>query len=194
MRNFRKGWRALAIWDWLKGKGQDMQPRGAVVDAGVPPQGRVDELPLPAPLFYLHYQGFGRLPDAPELQKDLLEFAIQAEFLRLLPRQSARTFLAQHPETPVEENTLTAFFQVLFSEITRRMYIDAARQRPEAVGLRFSLAKPETASTAAQEVVAANPSGLGPGVYAFTQIPENPHPGTENPFVIRILYRKDLQE
>ena len=171
-----------------------MQPRGAVVDAGVPPQERVDELPLPAPLFYLHLQGFGQLPDDPELHQVLLDFATQANFLRLLPRQSARSVLAEHPQAQVDENTLTAFFRVLFSEITRRMYIDAARQRPEAAGLRFTLAKPDNASAAAQAVVATDAHGLGPGAYPFTHIPENPQPGTENPFVIRILYRKDLQE
>ncbi len=171
-----------------------MQPRGAVVDAGVPPQERVEELPLPAPLFYLHYQGFGQLPEDSALQRALSEFVVRADFLRLLPRESARSFLAAHPDSGVAENTLVAFFRVLFSEITRRMYVDAARQRPEAIGLRFSLAKPETASAAAQSIVSEDVHGLGPGTYPFTHIPENPQPGTENPFVIRIVYRKDLQK
>ena len=30
------------------------------------------------------------------------------------------------------------------------------------------------------------------GVYPFTHIPENPHPGTENPFIIRVVMKKDL--
>ena len=184
----------MAIWDWFTGKGQGSQPRGAVVDAGVPPQERVDELPLPEPLFYIHLQGFGRLPDDSALHHALLRFATQAEFLRLLPRQSARSFLAERPQTQIDENTLAAFFQVLFSEITRRMYVDAARQRPEAVGLRFTLAKAENASPVAQTIVSTDAHGLGPGVYPFTHIPENPDPGTENPFVIRILYRKDLEK
>ncbi|WP_308388430.1 hypothetical protein [Acidithiobacillus sp. AMEEHan] len=171
-----------------------MSPRGAVVDAGVPPQERVDELPLPEPLFYLHLRGFGQLPDHPELHQAMLRFATQAEFLRLLPRQSARNFLAAHPQPAIEENTLTVFFQVLFSEITRRMYLDAARQRPDAVGLRFTLAKAESASPAAQTIVTTDAHGLGAGVYPFTHVPENPDPGTENPFIIRILYRKDLEK
>jgi len=33
---------------------------------------------------------------------------------------------------------------------------------------------------------------LGAGTYPFTHIPENPHPGTENPFIIRIVMKKDL--
>lgn len=185
----------MAIWDWLSGKEQQgTAPRGAVVDAGVPPQERVDELPLPEPLFFRHWQGFARLPDDADLQRAIYTFATQAEFLRLLPRQAARAFLAENPQPALDENTLTAFFQVLFGEITRRMYIDAARQRPEALGLRFSLANEKTASVAARAIVAADQHALGPGVYPFTQIPENPDPGTENPFVIRILYRKDLQE
>ncbi|MCE5360700.1 MAG: hypothetical protein JJ714_06920, partial [Acidithiobacillus sp.] len=127
-------------------------------------------------------------------QQAIYVFATQAEFLRLLPRQAARAFLAEKPRPDLDENTLTAFFQVLFGEITRRMYIDAARQRPEALGLRFSLANERTASAAARSIVAADQHAMGPGVYPFTHIPENPDPGTENPFVIHILYRKDLQE
>ncbi|MCE5360158.1 MAG: hypothetical protein JJ714_04035, partial [Acidithiobacillus sp.] len=51
----------MAIWDWLTGREQQSTaPRGAVVDAGVPPQARVEELPLPEPLFVRHWQGFAR--------------------------------------------------------------------------------------------------------------------------------------
>ncbi len=181
------------IWDWLRGKedGGEPVPRGSVIEAGIPNQERVDHLPLPEMLFLFHYQGFAKLPDDSLWQQKLLHWARQAEFLRALPRQSARDFLQESPIPGIDEQTLTSFFQVLFSEITRRLYIQGARQRPGVVGLRLSLVNEQSASPAARAIVAKDAFGLGQGVYPLTQIPENPDPGRENPFILRVLYNKD---
>jgi hypothetical protein len=84
------------------------------------------------------------------------------------------------------------FFKVLHSEITRRMYIDAARKREDVAGLQFTLRDPARADARVCAIAEANSYDLGAGTYPFTHIPENPHPGTENPFIIRIVMKKDL--
>ncbi|MBU2833361.1 hypothetical protein [Acidithiobacillus ferriphilus] len=184
------------MWNWLRGRTEPVAPpSGVVIDAGIPAQDRVAELPLPEPLFILHYNGFGLLPENPELRQILLETARSGDFLRDMPRVSAQQLAARaglRVRFGVDVDTVARFFRVLHAEITRRMYVEAARQREGAVGLRLTLLKPETATPEDQAIVNADTHGLGAGVYPFTHIPENPHPGTENPFIIRVVMKKDL--
>ncbi|MEY2333941.1 hypothetical protein [Acidithiobacillus ferrianus] len=184
------------MWSWLRGKMEsDVPPSGVIVDAGIPAQDRVAELPLPEPLFILHYNGFGALPDDADLRRVLLATARDGDFLRDLPRVSAQKLEARaglQARFGVDADTMTRFFRVLHAEITRRMYVEAARQREGAVGLRLTLLKPETASPEERIMVATDAHGLGAGVYPFGHIPENPHPGSENPFMIRVVMKKDL--
>ncbi|MGC9128473.1 MAG: hypothetical protein ACP5GA_07040 [Acidithiobacillus sp.] len=183
-------------WFWQKTAGPQEPPRGVVVEAGVPPQGRVDCLPLPEILFARHYHGYARLPEDPALMAFLLAWARSPDFLRDLPRQSARRFLASQPgaSARTDEQSLTGFFKVLHSEITRRMYLDGARQREGVVGIRLRLRDPATASSAAQALVANDAHGLGPGIYPLNAVPENPEPGREHPFIIQIVSKKDLSQ
>ncbi len=175
----------------MRGRGpRDGSPRGGVVEAGIPPQERVDFLPLPEPIFYLHYYGFGRLPDDPCLQEQILNFARSADFLRDMPRASAKRLLASPDRAGLCEEDLAGFLKILFSEITRRMYIEAARKRPGAIGVQFSLTGSGHAAPEAMAVVSADAHGLGAGVYPFTHIPENSCPGAESPFVIRVVMKK----
>ncbi len=169
---------------------REESPRGGVVDAGIPPEDRVDCLPLPEPIFYLHYHGFGRLPDDLPLQEKILNLARSPDFLRDMPRGSAKKFLSSMDRTGLREEDLAGFLKILFSEITRRMYIEAARQRPGAIGVQLSLPGSGNAAPAAVAAVSADAHGLGAGVYPFTHIPENPCPGMENPFVIRVVMKK----
>ena len=184
------------MWNWLRGRTEPVvPPSGVVIDAGIPAQDRVAELPLPEPLFILHYNGFGLLPENPELRQILLETARSGDFLRDMPRVSAQQLAARaglQVRFGVDADTVVRFFRVLHAEITRRMYVEAAREREGAAGLRLTLRKPETATPEDQAIVNADAHGLGAGVYPFTHIPENPHPGTENPFIIRVVMKKDL--
>ncbi|MBN2679296.1 hypothetical protein HHS34_009835 [Acidithiobacillus montserratensis] len=184
------------MWDWLRGRsGPKVPPRGVVVDAGIPNQDRVAELPLPEALFVLHYNGFAQLPENAELRQLLLDTARNGEFLRDLPRVSARRLEESHglqSRFGVELENVVRFFKVLHSEITRRMYIDAARKREDVAGVQFTLRDPGQADVEQLAIVEADPSALGAGVYPLNHIPENPHPGTENPFIIRIVLKKDL--
>ncbi|MBN2679220.1 hypothetical protein [Acidithiobacillus thiooxidans] len=184
------------MWDWLRGKsGPTAPPRGVVVDAGIPNQERVAELPLPEALFVLHYNGFAKLPENAELRQLLLNTARNGDFLRDLPRVSARRLeesAALQSRFGIELETVVQFFKVLHSEITRRMYIDAARKREDVAGLQFTFRDPAGADARVCAIAEANPYDLGVGTYPFTHIPENPHPGTENPFIIRIVMKKDL--
>ncbi len=184
------------MWDWLRGKnGAVRAPAGVLVDAGIPPQERVAELPLPEPLFIAHYNGFGELAEDAELRALLLATARAGEFLRDLPRRSAqgleeRVGLEARFGVPVD--TVARFFRVLHGEITRRMYLEAARQREGAVGVSFVLIHPEQATGPQRRIVEADDFGLGAGVYPFNHIPENPEPGKENPYIIRVVMKKDL--
>jgi hypothetical protein len=194
--NFRGTERSGLKWFWQKTAGPQEPPRGVVVEAGVPPQERVDRLPLPEILFARHYHAFADLPDDPELMSELLAWARSPDFLRDLPRQSARRFLAraQGAAGSVEEQCLTAFFKVLHSEITRRMYLEGARHREGVVGIRLRLRDPATAGSAAQALVSDDAHGLGPGIYPLNAVPENPEPGREHPFIIQIVTKKDLSQ
>jgi hypothetical protein len=74
------------MWDWLRGKsGPTAPPRGVVVDAGIPNQERVAELPLPEALFVLHYNGFAQLPENAELRQLLLNTARNGDFCVICP-------------------------------------------------------------------------------------------------------------
>ncbi len=184
------------MWNWWRGKsGPVAPPRGVVVDAGIPNQERVAELPLPEPLFVLHYNGFAGLPENAELRQLLLKTARDGEFLRDLPRVSAQRLeknAALQARFGVELETVVRFLKVLHSEVTRRMYVEAARKREDVAGLRLTLRDPENAQAPARAMVEVDAYGLGAGTYPFTHIPENPLPGTENPFIIRIVMKKDL--
>lgn len=182
------------MWDWLRGE-NDPAPAGVVVDAGIPPQERVAELPLPEPLFIAHYNGFGELAENAELRALLLTTARGGDFLRDLPRRSAQRLEEEaglEAHFGVSADTVARFFRVLHGEITRRMYLEAARQREGAAGVRFALIHPEQATGLQRRIVETDDFGLGLGVYPFTHIPENPEPGKENPYIIRVVMKKDL--
>lgn len=184
------------MWDWLRGKNDPaLAPAGVVVDAGIPPQERVAELPLPEPLFIAHYNGFGELAENAELRALLLTTARAGDFLRDLPRRSAQRLEEEaglEARFGVSADTVARFFRVLHGEITRRMYLEAARQREGAAGVSFALIHPEEATGPQRRIVETDDFGLGLGVYPFTHIPENPEPGKENPYIIRVVMKKDL--
>lgn len=79
----------------------DCSPRGVVVDAGIPNQERVAELPLPEALFVLHYNGFAKLPENAELRQLLLNTARNGDFLRDLPGSAPGVWKKVLPYSPV---------------------------------------------------------------------------------------------
>lgn len=179
--------------DWFKKKPAKTSaaPRkGLVLEAGIPPEERVDALPLPEAQFLRHYHGFGELPDDAQLRSTLLQILRQPDFLADLPRGTLHKLLA--PGGPlagaaVDPDALLRFLGVMHGEITRQMYIDSARRRVGARGIRFHLPAGAAASPEEQAIVEADPHGLGPGGYPFGALPENPHPGRAAKYYVRVI-------
>jgi len=100
------------------------------------------------------------------------------------PRDLAQQLNAAGLNTDLEP--LVKLLTVLTQEVTRRMYIEAASRRPEAIGIRlFPLHT--TQDPAIQALCAADAHGLGRGVYPFTSVPDNPAPGQPCAFYIRVV-------
>lgn len=169
------------LLDYIKSR---WASKGSVVTAGVPPETRVDHMPVSRALVACH------LAASPELlQGEATETAIFTAlsdplFLQTGPRGLAQQLIGAGLSADLEP--LVKLLTVLTQEVTRRMYIEAASQRPEAIGIRLFPLHTSTDSTI-QALCSADAHGLGAGVYPFAAVPDNPTPGQPCAFYIRVV-------
>lgn len=169
------------LLDYIKSR---WVPKGSVVTAGVPPEARVAQVPATRALVACHLAASPRLPQGEAAENAIFIALSDPLFLQTGPRQLARQLIAAGLSAELEP--LVKLLTVLTQEVTRRMYIDAASQRPEAIGIRlFPLNA--SADPAIQALCAADAHGLGAGVYPFAAVPDNPTPGQPCAFYIRVV-------
>lgn len=178
--------------DWFKKSTSDKPEsrKSLVLEAGIPPEERVDQLPLSEAQFLRHFNGFGELPDDPQLQNILLRALQDPGFLLDLPRGTAQRLLSPGgalADSGLEQDSLLRFLNLMHGEITRAMYIKAARDRVGARGIRFLLPENVSVPEAERAVVEGDTHGLGAGGYPFDAIPENPHPGQPARYYVRVI-------
>lgn len=169
------------LLDYIKSR---WAPKGSVVTAGVPPEARVDQVPVSRALVACHLAASPRLPQGDAVEAAIFAALSDPLFLQTGPRDLAQQLIAAGLDTDLEP--LVKLLTVLTQEVTRRMYIEAASQRPEAIGIRlFPLHATQDPTIQALCVVDAH--GLGSGVYPFTAVPDNPTPGQPCAFYIRVV-------
>lgn len=178
--------------DWFRKSTPDKAEsrKSLVLEAGIPPEERVDQLPLSQVQFLRHFNGFGELPDDPQLKDTLLRTLQDPNFLLDLPRGAAQRLLSPGGALAgleISPDALLRFLNLMHGEITRAMYIHAARERIGARGIRFLLPDNVTVPGAEQAIVETDAHGLGAGGYPFDAMPENPHPGQPAKYYVRVI-------
>ncbi|MDR3391497.1 MAG: hypothetical protein P4L77_07130 [Sulfuriferula sp.] len=169
------------LLDYIKSR---WAPKGSVVTAGVPPEQRVDRIPVTPELISRHLAGAPALPQTDAAHTVLYTALSDPLFLQTGARQLAQQLIANGLDAELE--TLVKWLTVLTLEVTRQMYIDAARDRDGAIGIRlFPIAAQPEAGIAA--LCNADEYGLGAGVYPFDAVPANPTPGQTCGFYIRVV-------
>lgn len=169
------------LLDYIKSR---WVPKGRVVTAGVPPEARVEQVPVTRTLVARHLAASSRLPQGAATENAIFMALSDPLFLQTGPRPLAQQLIAAGLGAELE--ALVKLLTVLTQEVTRRMYIDAASRRPEAIGIRlFPLHA--TADATIQALCATDVHGLGAGVYPFDAVPDNPTPGQPCPFYIRVV-------
>lgn len=169
------------LLDYIKSR---WAPKGSVVTAGVPPEARVEQVPVTRELIVRHLAASPRLSQGEPAENAIFMALSDPLFLQTGPRALAQQLIAAGFGAELEP--LVKLLTVLTQEVTRRMYIDAASQRPEAIGIRlFPLHA--TADPVIQALCTANTHGLGSGVYPFAAVPDNPTPGQPCAFYIRVV-------
>ncbi len=169
------------LLDYIKSR---WAPKGSVVTAGVPPEARVEQVPVTRELVARHLATSTLLPQGEAIETAIFKALSDPLFLQTGPRALAQQLIGAGLSADLEP--LVKLLTVLTQEVTRRMYIEAASQRPEAIGIRlFPLHA--TMDPAIQALCAADAHGLGNGVYPFTAVPDNPTPGQPCAFYIRVV-------
>lgn len=169
------------LLDYIKSR---WVPKGSVVTAGVPPETRVEEVPATRELVARHLAASPRLPHDAVTENAIFMALSDPLFLQTGPRALAQQLIAAGLNAGLEP--LVKLLTVLTQEVTRRMYIEAASRRPEAIGIRlFPLHA--GADPVIQALCATDAHGLGAGVYPFAAVPDNPTPGQSCPFYIRVV-------
>ena len=169
------------LLDYIKSR---WAPKGSVVTAGVPPEPRVDNVPVTRTLVATHLNASASLPhDAATLDR-LIAALTDPLFIQTGARPLAQQLIAGGLAAELEP--LVKLLTVLTQEITRRMYIDAAPQRDGAIGIRL-LPVSVVPDVAVQALCQADNHGLGVGVYPFDAVPDNPTPGQPCGFYIRVV-------
>ena len=171
----------MFLLDYIK---QRWAPKGPVVNAGVPPESRPNQVPVTKELIALHLAGSPDLPQDAETLNKLYDALSDPLFLQTGARDLA-TQLIQHGQIVADLEKLVQLLNVLTNEITRRMYIDSARQKEGATGIRLFSESP-TPTDAISQLVEQDAYGLGKGVYPFDKVPENPNPGQRCGFYVRV--------
>lgn len=170
----------MFLLDYLR---QRWVRKGGVVEAGIPPESRLDALPAPLEMVRTHLAARPELPQDEDFLRALSAAVSDPAFLQDGP--SGTAVRIRDRGFDCDATTLTRFLTVLMQEVTRKMYIDAARSREGAKGIRLfpeaSPPSPEVATLTSQDRY-----GLGPGVYPFDAVPANPTPGRPAGFYVRV--------
>ena len=169
------------LLDYIKSR---WAPKGSVVTAGVPPEPRVDTVPVTQSLVAAHLNATASLPHDIATLDSLVAALTDPLFIQTGARPLAQQLIADGLATELEP--LVRLLTVLTQEITRRMYIAAAPQRDGAVGIRL-LPVSAAPDPTIQTLCHANGYGLGAGVYPFNAVPDNPTPGQPCGFYIRVV-------
>lgn len=175
----------MFLLDYLR---QRWQPKGGVVNAGVPPEARPARIPVDSALVERHLYARSDLPHRPELAQAISVALSDAAAIQHGAREIADG-LSAGVDVELAREPLVELIQVLLAEIARRMYIEAARAKPGALGIRV-IAEAGTENAGVIELTMRDMFGLGAGVYPFDRVPENPTPGRRCPFYIRIVQER----
>lgn len=179
----------MFLLDYIK---QRWAPKGPVVNAGIPPESRPGQLPVSQMLIAQHLAGCPDLPQGAATLSVLLHALSDPLFLQTGARDLA-TQLVQQGKIMADLERLVQLFNVLTNEITRRMYVDSARNKEGAIGIRL-YAESREPSPSIRLLVEQDSFGLGAGVYPFDQVPDNPTPGQRCGFYVRVAVPESASE
>lgn len=179
----------MFLLDYIK---QRWAPKGSVVNAGIPPESRPDRLPVTQALIAQHLAGCPDLPQNPATLATLLYVLSDPLFLQTGARVLA-TQLIQQGKIKADLERLVHLFNVLTNEITRRMYVDSARNKEGAIGIRL-YAESREPNPSIRLLLGQDSFGLGAGIYPFDQVPDNPTPGQRCGFYIRVAVQESTGE
>lgn len=162
-------------------------PKGSVVTAGVPPEQRVEQVPVTPELIARHLAASPALPQHEAAHALLYSALSDPLFIQTGPRGLAQQLIAGGLEAELE--ALVKLLTILTQEVTRQMYIDAARNRDGAIGIRL-LPVSQQPDAVIVDLCSTDCSGMGVGVYPFDAVPANPTPGQPCGFYIRVVTRE----
>jgi hypothetical protein len=166
------------LLDWL---GLRPAPRGALVDAGIPPESRPVRLLAMDALVTLHLPAFGHLPQTPGTLAARLD---DPALMQLGARAAAQQLLDEgHPGSLADWH---AFLDVLYADQARLLFIDAAQRRPGVTGIRLH-PEPGVDDPGVLALTQQDAYGLGPGGYPCDRVPDNPSPGRRAGMYVRAL-------
>ncbi len=170
------------LFDYIKSR---WAPKGSVVTAGVPPEQRVEQVPVTLALIQRHLAASPAIPQ----DSDATLYAALSDpfFIQTGPRVLAQQLIANGLNSELEP--LVKLLTVLTQDVTRQMYIDAAPSRDGAVGIQLFPVSPEHDAKIAV-LCSTDMYGLGKGVYPFHAVPANPTPGLPCGFYIRVVIRE----
>lgn len=162
-------------------------PKGSVVTAGVPPEQRVEQVPVTPELIARHLAASPALPQHEAVHALLYSTLSDPLFIQTGPRGLAQQLIAGGLEAELE--ALVKLLTILTQEVTRQMYIDAARNRDGAIGIRLLPVSPQPDAVIV-DLCSTDCCGMGVGVYPFDAVPANPTPGQPCGFYIRVVTRE----
>jgi hypothetical protein len=169
------------LLDYIKSR---WAPKGSVVTAGVPPEQRVEQVPVTLALIERH---LAASPAVAQGSGATLYAALSDPlFIQTGPRNLAQQLIASGLHSELEP--LVKLLTVLTQDVTRQMYIDAAPNRDGAVGIRL-LPVSANADTAVAMLCSVDSYGMGAGIYPFDAVPVNPTPGQPCGFYIRVVIK-----
>lgn len=170
------------LLDYIKSR---WAPKGSVVTAGVPPEQRVEQVPVTPELIDRHLAASSAIPQD---SRAILYAALSDPFfIQTGPRVLAQQLIANGLNSELEP--LVKLLTVLTQDVTRQMYIDAAPSRDGAVGIQLFPVSPDHDAKIAI-LCSTDMHGLGKGVYPFHAVPANPTPGQTCGFYIRVVIRE----
>lgn len=175
----------MFLLDYLR---QRWQPKGGVVSAGVPPEARPARIAVDSALVERHLYARSDLPHRPELAQAISIALSDASAIQHGARAIADRLLTQM-DLALAREPLVELIQILLAELARHMYIDAARTKRGALGIRV-IAELGVVDANVIELTTRDAFGLGAGVYPFDQVPENPTPGRRCGFYIRVVQER----
>lgn len=171
------------LLDYIKSR---WAPKGSVVTAGVPPEQRLDQVPVTPELIARHLSASPSMPQNEQTQAVLYTALADPMFIQTGPRALAQQLIANGLDTELE--ALVRLLTVLTQEVTRQMYIEAARDRDGAVGIRLLPVATQPPANIAV-LCSTDQYGLGAGAYPFDAVPANPTPGQPCGFYIRVVIK-----